>query len=162
MFAGSPSTYSCAPTENRSGASLPCSTKNAPLMPCGLPTRPTVTRSDKRLEVRDRLRARGSRAQVLVGEFVGVRPAGRANLGDRALDVERRLAELHVLADDRPERCDLAFVRHADRAGVDEALAPELHVRVTGDYESCIDAVERGVETLLRRSLREDRHVVVR
>src|SRR3954454_24048521 len=117
-------------------------------MPCGLPTRPTATRSDKRLEVRDRLGSRGRGEQVLVDEFFGVRPAGRANPGCRALDVERSLAELDVVADEPPERCAPPSVRHAAGAGIDEAFASELHVRVTGDDEPCVDAVERLVETL--------------
>src|SRR6059058_4393165 len=84
----SPSAYSRAPTEKRSGASLPCSTKNAPLMPCGLPTRPTVTRSGKRLEVGDRLGTGRCGEQVLGHELVCLRPVGSANVRDGTLDVE--------------------------------------------------------------------------
>jgi len=121
------------------------------------------TRSDKALEVLDRFPSGRRGAQVLANEGGLVGPVGRFDLGDGALDVERRAPELDVVRDERPERGDVVLVRHPDRAGVGEALAAELHVRVAGDDEAVVDARECFVEALLRRSLREDRaHVVAR
>src|SRR5712692_4095758 len=153
--------YSWAPRPNRSGSSLAFSTTNAPWRPCGLPTRPTLMRSGNALEVVCRLAPRRRGAQVLRDECDCIRPAGRTDLGRRALDVELATPELDVVAHDRPERRDVVFVRHADRSRVDEPPPLELHVRMARDDEPVVDAGERFVEPLVRRRIRKDRPQVV-
>src|SRR5436190_19168534 len=120
-------------------------------MPCGLPTRPTVTRSGDTLEVLDRLAARRRRAKVLGHELLAAGPVGRSDLVDRALDVEHGPAELDVVVHDGPEGGDVAFVRHPHRAGVGEPAATKLDVRVAGDDEAVLVAFERRVEGIVGR-----------
>src|SRR4051812_28845525 len=113
--ASRPSTKSRAPTAKRSASSLANSTAKAPAMPCGFPTRPTFTRSGDTLEMLDRVTARRSRAKVLGDELLAAGPVGRADVVNRALDVECSPAEAHTVGNDGPERGDVVLVRHADR-----------------------------------------------
>jgi hypothetical protein len=82
------------------------------------------------------------------------------------LGVERRLSELDVRAEDRPEGRDLAFVRHPDGARVDPAhpVYPpiHLHVCVARDDHTLGDALEQHLEARVRSAWRDDVEVVPR
>src|SRR2546429_9886125 len=96
--AGSPSTRRVAPLANRCASSLACSTKNDPSSPCGLPTRPTLTSSDKGLEVLCRFAARWGATEVF-GKACGVLAPDRFEGGDRSRRVGGRPAEVDVRAE---------------------------------------------------------------
>src|SRR5712691_163131 len=73
--------YNSAPTAKRSGSSLASSTTNAPFSPCRLPTRPSVTPSDRtRLE---ELRLLGTRSRRPLGReavlYQSVQPTFRSS-----------------------------------------------------------------------------------
>src|SRR5207247_2573666 len=105
--AGRPSTCRTAPTANRSGSSLACSTKKEPSRPCGLPTRPTVTSSVDDLDKDAVARARRARADDCAQ---GARNAALPS--DHLADVVLRYVQLqHV----RTVALDLLDV---DRVGI--------------------------------------------
>src|SRR5689334_12899929 len=131
-----PSTRSFAPLANHCSSSLACSTKNEPSSPCGLPTRPTLTKSSA-TEDGERLCARRRDEDFLGGDLLGARMARGADERSRPLEVVVRSPELDVFVEDRPVRTRATFVRPAHAAGVDEQRLPhvplELHARVAGD-----------------------------
>src|SRR5581483_7130357 len=110
--------------------------------------------SPLRLEVPGRLVAVDGGDQVLGDELLAALPAARTDTRDRALDVDRRLTERRLPVDDeRPVGSDLAFVRHADRTGVDDTqltdTAVELMMRVADDERPTL--AEHGAELVVRR-----------
>src|SRR6266516_2287195 len=171
--AGSPSTSRLAPLANRSSSSLACSTKKEPSSPCGLPTRPTRTRSatgrhedrgSPALEDPRRLLARRGVDDALAQDLPCARPLALAKGLDNPLLVDRGLAQLRLAVDEeRPEGGDLALVREADAARVDEAdpaaLPVLLHVRVAGYDDALLDPGENLCEALVRS--RGGDHLVV-
>src|SRR5690348_15742320 len=171
--AGSPSTCSVAPLAKRSSSSLARSTKNEPSSPCGFPTRPIRTssatgrdedRGGAALEDLRRLFARRGSHDSLVQDLRGSGPLAPAISLDDAPVVDRCLALLRLAVDEeRPERCDLAFVRQTDAARVDEADSPDdavlLHVRVAGHDHALLDSSQDLGEALVGSRGRD--HLVV-
>src|SRR5947207_6043196 len=142
--AGWPPTMRAAPSANRSGSSLASSTTNAPSSPCGLPTRPTWTRSAT--ERGECLFGRRNLEDVLGGQLLRERMAGSADLGGCALEVVLRVAELDVVVEDGPVGARPRLVGHADTAGVDDpdraAHPVHLHVHVADHQARLRDALE--------------------
>ena len=150
------------PTANRSGSRWPPRRRMRPRGRAACPTFPTWTLTRG---TRTRRALPHGTAASRMFSATNTPPRASPTRGSRlrALDVERRAAELDVVRDERPEGGDVVLGRPADRAGVDPAVAPELHVRVTRDHEARIDSLQRFREPLRRRSVGEDRpHVAFR
>src|SRR4051812_2038409 len=118
------------------------------------------------LEKRRRL-LRGHGLLVDVGyELLRLGIPGRADAGGRGREVVGGFPQRYVRPEQRPVRARATLVRHADTAGVDEALAVdaavELDVRVAADDRALLDAFEHRAEPRRRAGGGDDLLIAAR